>query len=71
VAAQLRPAPGQDLEVVATALFGAAFMVGVDRVSAVPAKPAEPAVEAVVAVAAGAFGLGRPAGDTSSHHQQQ
>ncbi|MDQ0260934.1 TetR/AcrR family transcriptional regulator [Sinomonas atrocyanea] len=71
VAAQVRPAPGQDLEVVATALFGAAFMVGVDRVSAVPAKPAEPAVEAVVAVAAGAFGLGRPAGDTSPHHQQQ
>jgi AcrR family transcriptional regulator len=71
VAARVRPAPGQDLEVVATALFGAAFMVGMDRVSAVPAKPAGPAVEAVVAVAAGAFGLRRPAGDTSSPQQQQ
>ncbi|MDP9882717.1 AcrR family transcriptional regulator [Sinomonas atrocyanea] len=73
VAGQVPPAPGQDLGVVAVALFGAAFMVGVDRVSAVPAKPAAPAVEAVVAVAAGAFGLGQRAGDTSQHkyHQQQ
>ncbi|GHG42387.1 TetR family transcriptional regulator [Sinomonas cellulolyticus] len=47
--------PGQDLDAVATALFGASFVVGVDRVSAMPAKPMGPAVEAVVALAAGAF----------------
>lgn len=67
VALKVPPVPGHDLGTVATALFGAAFMVGVDRVSAVPAKPAGPAIEAVVAVAAGAFGLREPAGDTVSH----
>lgn len=46
---------GQDLDVLATALFGASFVVGTDRVSAVPAKPLGPAVEAIVALAAGAF----------------
>lgn len=47
--------PGQDLDVLATALFGASFVVGMDRVSSDPAKPLGPAVEAIVGLAAGAF----------------
>ncbi|MDQ4489876.1 helix-turn-helix domain-containing protein [Sinomonas sp. ASV486] len=56
VAARREPAPGQDLDVVATALFGAAFMVGMDRVSTTPPKPLAPAAEAITALAIGAFG---------------
>lgn len=67
VSARVPAAPGQDLSAVATALFGAAFMVGMDRMSTVPAKPEGPAVEAIVAVAAGAFaGQGRER-DTVPH----
>lgn len=56
VAARREPVPGQDLDVVATALFGAAFMVGMDRVSTTPPKPLAPAAEAITALAIGAFG---------------
>lgn len=55
VASAHPPRPAQDLDVVATALFGAAFVVGMDRVTAVPIKPLGPAVDAVVALAEGAF----------------
>lgn len=56
VAARRGPVPGHDLDVVATALFGAAFVVGMDRVATTPAKPMAPAAEAITALAVGAFG---------------
>ena len=54
LAARRRSREGQDLDMVALAVFGAAFVVGTDR-AADGARPLGPSVEAVVGVVAGAF----------------
>ncbi|ASN50996.1 TetR/AcrR family transcriptional regulator [Sinomonas sp. R1AF57] len=54
LAARRRPREGQDLDMVALAVFGAAFVVGTDR-AADGARPLGPSIEAVVGVVAGAF----------------
>ncbi|GAA2202969.1 helix-turn-helix domain-containing protein [Sinomonas flava] len=54
LAARRHPREGQDLDMVALAVFGAAFVVGTDR-AADGARPLGPSVEAVVGVVAGAF----------------
>ncbi|WP_433875956.1 TetR/AcrR family transcriptional regulator [Sinomonas atrocyanea] len=54
LAARRPPRGGQDLDVVALAVFGAAFVVGTDR-AADGTRPLGPSVEAVVGVVAGAF----------------
>jgi AcrR family transcriptional regulator len=71
LAARRRPREGQDLDMVALAVFGAAFVVGTDR-AAEGARPLGPSVEAVVGVVAGAFEVpeqARAAPRKSTSHQ--
>jgi AcrR family transcriptional regulator len=71
LAARRRPREGQDLDMVALAVFGAAFVVGTDR-AADGARPLGPSVEAVVGVVAGAFEVpeqARAAPRKSTSHQ--